>query len=59
MEDEIAVLKKAFRDVDFFKKVENEMDEASFTAIFQALRLEYFKAGQKVFSHVAILPQLT
>lgn len=49
--DEIALTRKAFTNMDFFKKVRSDMDETHFNKIFQVMKVEFFKAGQRVFSH--------
>jgi hypothetical protein len=51
VEDEVALTRKAFTDMDFFKKVRSDMDETHFNKIFQVMKVEFFKAGQRVFSH--------
>ena len=49
--DEIELTRRAFMNMEFFKKVRSDMDETHFNKIFQVMKVDFFKAGQRVFSH--------
>lgn len=50
-EEEVTVLQKAFQDLEAFKGLKTQMDEVSFRKIFRSLKLETYKAGEKIVNH--------
>ena len=50
-DNEVLFLQKAFRDTNFFQKIENDLDDLSFKKIFAALQLEVCDPGQKLFNY--------
>lgn len=50
-DNEVLFLQKAFRDINFFQKIESDLDDLSFKKIFGALQLEVCEPGQKLFNY--------
>ena len=50
-DEEVTVLQKAFQDLEAFKQLKTQMDEISFHKMFRSLKLETYKAGEKIVNY--------
>jgi len=50
-EEEVTVLQKAFQELEAFKGLKTQMDEISFRKMFRSLKLETYKAGEKIVNY--------
>ena len=49
--EEVMFTQEAMKNIKFFAQIENELDAASFTNLFQNLCLERFTPGERIFNH--------
>lgn len=49
--EEVMFTQEAMKNIKFFAQIENELDSASFTNLFQSLCLERFSPGERIFNH--------